>query len=386
MNQATATTPALLCLAHLGWDFVWQRPQQILSRLARRYPVLYVNEPFHLPPGTTSPQLVQVAAGSGVSAWQPGMPDDPELLAQWRELYTAMVVELLLAEGWVRRSPHGLQALRPLILWFYTPTPNYMLEAIPADLVVYDVMDELANFKGADAELRERDQQLLAAADVVFTGGRSLYESRRARHDNVHLFASGVDVAHFARAASAPPSPLLSGLSGPRLGYIGVIDERIDLPLLAALADSHPQWSLVMVGPVVKIDPATLPQRPNIHYLGQQSYDDLPALLKGFDVCLMPFALNEATRYISPTKTLEYMAARKPIVSTSVPDVVACWSDVVWIADGPAAYARAIDAALHEHDDACRQRQARAEAHLRRSSWDGIAAAMDQQITGVAGR
>lgn len=375
------TTPVIVCLAHLGWDFVWQRPQQILSRLAHHYPVLYINEPFHLPPGTTAPQMVQVAAEDGVSAWQPGMPDERDLLEQWRDVYGAMVRTLLLAEGLAQEvggPGTALQAIRPLILWFYTPTPYYLGELIPADLVVYDVMDELASFHGAGADMREREATVMKKAGIVFTGGRSLYESRRDRHHHIHLFPSGVDVAHFASATDAAtrPSELLADIRGPRLGYIGVIDERIDLPLLARLADDHPGWSLIMVGPTAKIEASALPRRRNIHYLGQQEYAALPALLKGFDVCLMPFALNEATRHISPTKTLEYMAAQKPIVSTSVPDVVASWSDVVWIADGPHDFARAIDEALHEPEAACRRRRARAEVHLCRSSWDGIAASM----------
>lgn len=371
----TAKRPALVCLAHLGWDFVWQRPQQLLSRLARCYPVLYINEPHHRPEGS-DPQMVQVTAEDGVSAWQLGMPLDR--LEEWRVLYAAMVRALLLETGWVRENENGLQPLRPLILWFYTPTPYYLLEMIPADLVVYDVMDELASFQGASADLRQREAAVIEAADLVFTGGRSLYESRKDRHDNVHLFPSGVDIAHFAQAHDAATrlSEQLAPIRRPRLGYVGVIDERIDLPLLEKLADEHPEWSLIMVGPIAKIEASALPERPNIHYLGKQPYAALPSLLKGFDVCLMPFALNEATRHISPTKTLEYMAANKPIVSSSVPDVVACWRDVVWIADGPEAFARAIDAALHETDEACRRRQARAEVHLRRSSWDGIAASM----------
>lgn len=379
ITAPTGETPAIICLAHLGWDFVWQRPQQLLSRLARHYPVLYVNEPRHRPEGS-GPQLVQVAAEGGVSAWQLGIPLDR--LDEWRELYAVMVRELLLETGWARQGARGLEPLRPLILWFYTPTPCYLLETIPADLVVYDVMDDLASFQGASDDLRQREAAVMEAAGVVFTGGRSLYESRRERHDNIHLFPSGVDTAHFAQAhkASTPASELLAGIRGPRLGYIGVIDERIDLPLVDQLARAHSNWSLVMVGPIAKIEESDLPERPNIHYLGKQPYELLPSLLKGFDVCLMPFALNEATRHISPTKTLEYMAARKPIVSTSVPDVVASWSDVVWIAGGPEAFARAIDQALHETEDDCRRRQERAEAHLRRSSWDGIAAAMQALI------
>src|SRR5690606_35453177 len=183
-------------------------------RLARHYSVLYINEPVHLPQGTTAPQLVQVAAGDGVSAWQLGMPDERDLLEQWRDVYGAMVRTLLLAEGFVQEGAggSGLQPLRPLILWFYTPTPYYLGELILADLVVYDVMDELASFQGASADMRAREAAVMKTADIVFTGGRSLYESRRDRHHHIHLFPSGVDVAHFASAADAAtrPSELLA--------------------------------------------------------------------------------------------------------------------------------------------------------------------------------
>jgi glycosyltransferase involved in cell wall biosynthesis len=257
-----------------------------------------------------------------------------------------------------------------------------MLDHIPADLVVYDVMDELANFKNAASDLREREAILLRQAGVVFTGGRSMYESRKDRHPNVHLFASGVDPNHFA-AALDPQTRVaeeIAALPRPILGYYGVIDERLDLELLARLAAGHPEWSIVMVGPVSKVDPADLPRRPNIHYPGQQPYERLPHFLKGFDVCLMPFAMNEATRFISPTKTLEYMAAHKPIVSTPVPDVVANWSDVVRIAATPQEFAAAVLRSLGESrlERDCRRSFER--SHLAASSWDHIAGQMSYHI------
>jgi glycosyltransferase involved in cell wall biosynthesis len=301
---------------------------------------------------------------------------------QWRELYVGLVQELLRRQEW--RSPNGAseQSRRRLILWFYTPLPFYCLDRIPADLVVYDVMDELANFKNAAGDLRQREAKVLAAADVVFTGGRSLYQARRDRHPNVHLFPSGVEPEHFARALD-PESDIaaeIAHLPRPILGYTGVIDERIDLELLRSLAVEHPEWSIVMVGPVAKIEATELPRLPNILYCGHQPYERLPNFLKGFDVCLMPFAINEATRSISPTKTLEYMAAHKPIVSTPVADVVANWGDVVAIAGNPAEFAAAIAAALDESESQRGQRRAREQAHLAPNTWDHIAAEMQTII------
>lgn len=377
-SKATSTfRPAILCLSHLAWDFVWQRPQHLLSRLARHYPVLYVNEP-QLTTVQTRPYLKRIAETSGVKAWQPFFPDRREILENWRNVYITLVQELLLDQGWLRRSRTGLAAVRPLIVWFYSPTPFYLLDHLPADLVVYDVMDELANFKNAAADLPEREAKLLAQADLVFTGGRSLYQARQGRHPHLHLFTSGVEPEHFARALSPATevSAEIAALPRPILGYYGVIDERIDLNLLDTLAAEHPTWSIVMVGPVAKIEAKDLPRRPNLYYPGQQPYSKLPHFLKGFDVCLMPFQINAATRYISPTKTLEYMAAHKPIVSTPVPDVVANWADVVSIAANPAEFAAAIEAALTETSAQREARIVREESYLARSNWDTIAAEM----------
>lgn len=368
-SHATAQRPTILCLAHLGWDYVWQRPQHILSRLSRHYRVIYVNEPYPVSPAQArTPRLRPVARDNGLTAWQPLFPDDDEVLGNWRNTYLRLVQQL---------GPG-----RPLILWFYTPTPYYFLDHIKPDLVVYDVMDDLASFQGAARDLREREAKLLPQVDVVFAGGRSLYRSRRDSHPRVLLIPSGVEPDHFA-AALAPDTelaPEIADLPRPILGYIGVIDERIDLALLDAVAAQHPEWSLVMVGPTAKIEADALPQRPNIHYLGKKPYARLPEFLKSFDVCLMPFALNEATRAISPTKTLEYMAAHKPIVSTAVPDVVANWSDVVRIAEGAHRFAAAVNAALQETAAQRRRRIRAEEAHLAQNTWDAIAEKMKQQI------
>lgn len=387
MQTTDQTTPALLCLSHLGWDFVWQRPQHILSRLAQRYPVLYVNEP-ELSAASGQPYLKQVADQDNVSAWQPMFPDRRDVLENWRAVYVGLVQELLVRRQWAEQQGLALSLRRPLILWFYTPVPYYFLDHFAADVVVYDVMDELANFKGASSDLREREAYLLGQADLVFTGGLSMYEARQHRHPDIHLFRSGVEAGHFAQALSPDQevAAQIAHLPRPILGYYGVIDERIDLELLRSLALNHPDWSIVMLGPVRKIEQAELPVAANIFYLGQQPYASLPAFLKGFDVCLMPFAINEATRYISPTKTLEYMAAHKPVVSTPVPDVERNWSDVVRIARGPAEFAAAIQQALAETEEQAARRALAEQVHLSRSSWDHIAAEMDRLLRSVMQR
>ncbi len=380
--------PAIVCLAHLDWDYVWQRPQQILSRLARHYPVTYIQEPRISPAWDGQPRFARVAADGGVTAWQPFFPDRPEVIGPWRAVYAGLVRELLIEQGWIRRAGGGLVATRPLILWFYTPIPWYVVDRLPADLVVYDVMDELADFKGAAPDLREREARLLSHADLVFAGGRSLHEARQGRHPHLHLFPSGVDAAHFGRAGEpgAVVAPEVAALPRPRLGYHGVIDERIDLALLADLAGGHPDWSIALVGPVAKIEPRLLPRAPNLHYLGPQPYGRLPEFLAGFDVCLMPFARNEATRAISPTKTLEYMAGGKPIVSTPVPDVVANWAEVVRIAETAAGFAEAVRRALGETAAERAARAGRAGAIVAGGGWDGIAGGMRALIDDALAR
>jgi hypothetical protein len=250
--------------------------------------------------------------------------------------------------------------------------------------VCYDCMDELANFKFAPPDIKQREADLMAAADVVFTGGPSMYAARKDRHPNVHQFSSGVDVEHFRKAldpATRVPDDVRD-LPRPVLLYYGVIDERMGWDNLAAVADAHPQWSVVMVGPLAKITEDDLLRRPNIHYTGQRGYDDLPGYLKACDVALVPFALSDATRYLSPTKTLEYFAARRPVVSTPIQDIVDNYSDAARIAATPEAFVRACEAALAENDA---DRIARGEAHAQAQTWDNIVLQMrdllDQAVT-----
>jgi UDP-galactopyranose mutase len=258
-----------------------------------------------------------------------------------------------------------------------------MAYGLSPSAVVYDCMDELSAFAGADPAIRQREAQLLARADLVFTGGRSLYEAKRSYHRAVHCFPSSVDVAHYARAREwRDERPDQAAIPRPRLGYFGDIDERFDTALIDGMAEASPGWSFVMVGPVVKIDPSMLPRRPNIHYLGQKSYADLPAYIATWDVALIPFARNAATRYISPTKVLEYMAAGKPVVSTSIADIVTPYGEqrLVRIADTPIVATAAAREAMTE------DRRARLDAfdrYLATTSWDRTAAAMEDLVLGV---
>jgi UDP-galactopyranose mutase len=271
---------------------------------------------------------------------------------------------------------------RPLVLWVYTPQVVHFIDLLTPDLVVYDVMDDLSAFKFAPPRLLHQEQELFARADLVFTGGPSLHAARVGRHHDIHLFPSGVEQQHFAQAAQGtlPLPPALRDVPHPIIGYFGVIDERIDLDLLAQAARLRPDWQWVMLGPVLKIEERNLPRLPNLHYLGKQDYQDLPAFLQAFDVAMMPFARNDATRSISPTKTLEYMAGHTPIVSTSIPDVITLYGSVVRIADTPAAFVDAVEAALHEEGAARATRMAQEADLLAQYAWDRIADEMDALI------
>jgi glycosyltransferase involved in cell wall biosynthesis len=272
------------------------------------------------------------------------------------------------------------------VMWYYTPMALDCSRDIASSAIVFDCMDELSAFRGAPPELLKLEAELLKRADLVFTGGQSLYEAKRERHRRVYAFPSSVDVPHFlsARRQKADPADQ-AGIPHPRLGFFGVVDERMDLDLLDAIAAGRPGWHVVILGPCVKIDPATLPRRPNIHYLGMKKYEELPAYLSGWDVALLPFARNDSTRFISPTKTPEYLAAGRPVVSTSVRDVVRPYGEqkLVQIADTPADFIAAIEDALGEPPQDWRER---VDLLLSKMSWDRTWSEMSSLIDGVVAR
>ena len=352
---ALSHLPDLICLSHLRWSFVYQRPQHLMSRYGRVGRVFFVEEPVY--DDSPSPRLVMEPHG-GVVVVVPHLP------AGFTRDQTIAAQRLLLNELIVDRR------VGRFILWYYTPAALAFSDELRPALVVYDCMDELAAFKGAAVDLPRLEQRLMRRADVVFTGGHALYEAKRGLHANIHAVPSSVDVEHFAKARDAVEDPADQAfLATPRLGFFGVLDERLDITLLDGVAESRPDWQLILIGPVVKIDPAELPQRSNIHYLGPKSYSELPHYIAGWDVALLLFARNAATRHISPTKTPEYLAAGKPVVSTSIPDVVRTYGarDLVRIADTVPDFVAACAEALAEAPE---PRQRRADFFLRGLSWD----------------
>ena len=359
----------LICFSHLRWDFVFQRPQHLMTRFAASRTVIVFEEPLA---GEGEAYLQsRTEAGSGVIVVTPRLPEG--LSEQEREIAVGNLLLAMVVERKIEKP----------ILWYYTPMMLGFSRplTVNAAAIVYDCMDELSNFKFAPERLRDLERELVGLADVVFTGGYSLYEAKRGWHANIHPFPSSVDREHFAKARRMTerdePSDQ-AGIRNPRLGFYGVIDERMDLNLIAALADKHPEWSIVMVGPVVKIDPADLPRRDNIHYLGGKTYDELPAYLSGWDVALMPFAINESTRFISPTKTPEYLAGGRPVVSTAIVDVRRHYGDLdgVVVADTHAEFITGCERALTLSTSAQAPWLKAVDAALADLSWDTTQARM----------
>ena len=315
--------------------------------------MFYVEEPLY---GEAGDARLQLERSGRVTVVVPHLRDGDAVA----DVLPPLLDDLILAEG-----------IERYVLWYYTPMALGFTMHLEPEAIIYDCMDELSAFSQAPAELKMREAELLRRASVVFTGGQSIFEAKRHAHANIHPFPSSVDVEHFAAARRITEDPAdQAGLPHPRLGFFGVIDERMDLELLAGIADARPAWQIVMLGPVVKIDPASLPARANIHYLGSKTYQELPSYIAGWDVALLPFARNEATRFISPTKTPEYMAAGKPVVSTSIRDVVRPYGQqgLVRIADTVDEFVTACEAALAE-DAAARLRDG--DVFLRQTSWDG---------------
>lgn len=372
----------LIVFSHLRWGGVFQRPQHLLTRFARDVPVTVVEEPmFLVTEGAES--YLQVVDDEGVTVLTPMLPIAPGLDMGFSEDSIPEIRRLITPSlgAFVRDNAERAGEAGPIV-WYYTPMALGALPAsIEPSLVVFDAMDDLASFRKAPQALRDKEAAMFRSADLVFAGGPSLYEARRDRHPSVHCFPSGVEAEHFARAADglAPPDAI-ARLPHPVLGFYGVLDERIDFDLLAAVADARPEWSLALVGPLAKIEATELPRRPNIAYFGQQRYADLPSFLAGFDVAMLPFAINEATRSISPTKTLEYLAAEKHVVSTPIADVISLYGDVVRVVNDAPAFVAAVEAALAETPAERQQRIIDGQRHLLAYDWDAIAQGMATQM------
>ncbi len=352
-----ATRPTLIALSHLRWDFVFQRPQHLLTRAAADYDVIVVEEPIWN--DAAVPGVEMLDREHGIRVVQPTLPHGTSHAA-------AVDHQRLILDGLVAGTDG------PLTLWYYTPMALPFSRHIEADVTVFDKMDELSAFANPPPLLLALEAEMLERADVVFTGGAAMYKAAAHRHANIHCFPSSIDTAHFGAARAGMPDPAdQANMAHPRIGFFGVIDERMDVALVGEVAALRPDWQVVMIGPTAKIDPANLPQAVNLHWLGGKSYVELPSYLANWDVGFMPFAINDATRFISPTKTPEFLAAGLPVVSTAIADVVEPYGNLglVEIATTAAQTVSAIERVMQRDRGPW---LAKVDEQLASGSWDQV--------------
>lgn len=367
MRMKDNTSTHLVCFSHLPWNFVYQRPQHLLSRFTKKYTVFYVEECTY------------------------SLEDDGYTMSVTDENVTVVVPHLYKSvrgnhneaeriEAIIRKL-FKEQSIHTYLFWYYTPMALAYTADFEPIVTVYDCMDELSAFKFAPTNLKTYEDELFQKADIVFTGGNNLYKEKKSHHQNIFSFPSSIDKAHFI-TARVPNQDLAdqSNIPHPRLGFYGVIDERFDIELIRQAAEARPDWQFVLVGPVIKINPATLPQNENIHYLGSKTYDELPAYLSGWDIALIPFAINEATRFISPTKTPEYLAGGKPVISTPITDVVSPYQELglVHIVQNAEELVKLASAELKMTDK--REWLKKVDEYLSAISWDATWGSMDELI------
>jgi glycosyltransferase involved in cell wall biosynthesis len=362
--QLTSEKFDLICFSHLRWDFVYQRPQHLLSRFGKHFRTFFIEEPIFTD-GENRLNIKQSAEGVHVATphLPHGLPPE-EVNSRLRELVNELI------------SEHELENY---VLWYYTPMALAFSDHLQPRMTVYDCMDELSAFKFAPPMLKQLEKDLLSKADLVFTGGVSLYEYKKDQHHNIYPFPSSIDYKHFGQGRTIKEEPAdQKNIPHPRIGFYGVVDERFDIDLVAKAAEQRPEWHFVILGPVVKIDEASLPRRENIHYLGSKSYNELPAYLSGWDIAMIPFARNESTRFISPTKTPEYLAAGRPVISTSIRDVVDPYhkNELVEIADDADAFVAAAERIFKRQDRNFWLQKV--DDFLANNSWDKTWAAMLQ--------
>ncbi|TIX46192.1 MAG: glycosyltransferase family 1 protein [Mesorhizobium sp.] len=363
--KATVKSSILICFSHLRWNFVYQRPQHILTLASKQQQLIYFEEPIFDERRHPSMRVNDISSTIRIVT---------PLISVGTSATRADAIQRRFVDQIVASTPHDR-----LTAWYYTPMALRFSDHLACDVCVYDCMDELSAFKNAPAELTQLEKALLQRADIVFTGGQSLYEAKRSLHRSIFPFPSSIDIAHFHQARAPGEDPLdQADIPHPRLGYFGVIDERLDLELIAQAAAAMPEVHFVMLGPVVKIDPASLPAAGNLHWLGGKSYADLPSYLRHWSAGWMPFALNEATRYISPTKTPEFLAAGLPVVSTAIVDVVRTYG-----AEGLVEIVDAEDIEAKLRSILARPRDflvTKADAYLADMSWEKTWNAMSAHI------
>ncbi|MFN2437744.1 MAG: glycosyltransferase family 1 protein [Chitinophagaceae bacterium] len=346
----------LICFSHLRWNFIYQRPQHLLSRFANYTRVFFVEEPIfhdapdklHINEPITNVYVVVPHLRHGYN--------EQEIIAVQKKMINNLI---------------SVMEINSYYTWYYTPMALPFTRHLKPSLTIYDCMDELSAFKFAPSILRDREKKLLETADIVFTGGYSIYEAKKNQHNYIYPFPSSIDKEHFSNARIIKEDPSdQAHIPHPRFGFYGVIDERFDIEMISLAAAMRQDWQFVLIGPIIKIDPVTLPHLDNIHYLGSKNYNELPHYLSGWDVAIIPFALNESTKYISPTKTPEYLAAGKPVISSPIKDVVSPYADnkLVSIAEDAKAFVKKGDSFLKRKHS--KSWLTKVDAFLAGNSWD----------------
>jgi len=362
----------IICFSHLRWNFVYQRPQHLLSRFAKNYTVYFIEEPIFHEDGDCY-TILNSEENVHVIKQYLSNKDDSDVYKRQHDLLKIFLQQ---------------QAGSEYIFWYYSPMMYLFSKQFDPALIVYDCMDELSAFKFAPAGLKETEQELFDAADVVFTGGHSLYQAKKHLHHNIYPFPSSIEKEHFAKARINNQQPAdQQNIPYPRLGFFGVLDERFDIELIREVATKKPEWNFILLGPIVKINPDDLPHNANIFYLGGKSYNELPAYVSGWDIALVPFALNESTRYISPTKTPEYLAAGKPVISTAITDVVNPYGEenLASIIHSAEEFIKAAEKILKQENKNAWLKKV--DAFLKNNSWDNTFAEMNGIIKkGLAGK
>lgn len=359
----------LICFSHLRWNFVYQRPQHLLSRMSSHYRIFFVEEPIH-DEGIEESYLEYRMVAKNILIVVPKLP-----VTVIKETEKSAIQQSLLVNMFDAYNIH------PHIFWYYTPMSLPFTRGFSPDVTVYDCMDELANFDFAPQGLVAREIELFEKADIVFTGGHNLYEAKKSKHTNIWPVPSSIEKEHFSKARTAMKDPEdQAHIPSPRIGYSGVIDERMDLETLRAVAEKRPDWNFVMLGPVVKIDESKLPKLPNIHYLGSKKYDQLPYYFGGWDIGMIPFLLNAATKYISPTKTPEYLAAGIPVVSSAIVDVVNPYGNkgLVHVYNDADDFISGVERTFSQTDK--KEWLSEVDTFLSTKSWDNTAAHMRNLI------
>jgi len=359
----------ILCFAS-GYDAPPTSKHHVMHLLAESNTVLWVNYHASRTPAASSSDLFYIVAKlkqvfSGLKQPRKNLYVLTPLVVPLPACDWARKLNRLLL---IRQIKWALSRIRsgPLELWSFTPDISYVLGHFGEREVVYYCVDDHASFSGYNRDQVLRDEEeLCRRADLVVTTAQALQESKKGWNPHTLLVPHGVDYEHFSKSVTdnfTIPMDLVD-IPKPRLGFIGLIRDWVDLDLLAAAARQRSHWHFVIIGDST-IDLSRYRAQPNLHFLGRKPYEALPAYCRHFDVGLIPFKVNDLTRAVNPIKLREYLAAGLPVVSTPMPEVQQ-YDHLIRISDSVDSFVEAIEASLAEDSQA---RKTRSQT-MRNESW-----------------